>query len=109
MAQVFTKRKAYDKLCIRNPKYEVTTIMRLREVARKAGFHEALKAARLKRGWTKYRLAKALGVSWLTVNAWEKGRSAPSVLNTLKLVRIFPELLELVNGGDGDGEERKER
>jgi len=88
------------------------TVMRLREVARKAGFHEALKAARLKRGWTKWRLAKALRVSWLTVNAWEKGRNAPSVLNTLKLVRLFPELLELVelvNGGDGDGEERKER
>jgi DNA-binding XRE family transcriptional regulator len=54
-------------------------------------------------------LAKALGVSWLTVNAWEKGRNAPSALNTLKLVRLFPELLELVNGGDGDAEERKER
>jgi len=82
--------------------------MRLREVARKAGFHEALKEARLRRGWTKWRLAKELGVSWLTVNAWEKGRNAPSVLNTLKLVRLFPELLELV-GGDGNGEERKDR
>jgi len=87
---------------------EVMIVMRLREVARKAGFHEALKKIRVKRGWTKWRLAKALGVSWLTVNAWEKGRSAPSALNTLKLVRLFPELLELVgNGGDGDGEERK--
>jgi DNA-binding XRE family transcriptional regulator len=45
----------------------------------------------------------------LTVNAWEKGRNAPSALNTLKLVRLFPELLELVNGGDGDAEEREER
>lgn len=83
--------------------------MRRRQVARKAGFHKMLKAVRLKRGWTKSRLAKALGVSWLTVNAWEKGRNAPSALNTLKLVRLFPELLELVNGGDGDAEERKER
>jgi DNA-binding XRE family transcriptional regulator len=109
MAQVFTRRKTYDKLYIRNPKYEVMTVMRLQEVARKVGFHEALKAVRVRKGWTKYRLAKVLGVSWLTVNAWEKGRNAPSALNILKLVRIFPELLELVNGGDGNGEERKER
>jgi hypothetical protein len=68
--------------------------MRRWRVAKK-GFHEALKAARVRKGWTKYRLAKALGVS--------------SALNTLKLVRLFPELLELVNGGDGDAEERKER
>jgi DNA-binding XRE family transcriptional regulator len=87
---------------------EVKTGMRRRRVAKK-GFHEALKAARVRKGWTKYRLAKALGVSWLTVNAWEKRRNAPSALNTLKLVRLFPELLELVNGGDGDAEERKER
>ncbi len=33
--------------------------------SKKAGFHEALKEARVKRGWTKYRLAKALGVNWL--------------------------------------------
>jgi len=83
--------------------------MRRQGVVRKVGFHEAIKAARLKRGWTKWRLAKALGVDWLTVNAWEKGRNAPSFLSTLKLVRIFPELLELVNGGDEDGEEREDR
>jgi len=83
-------------------------IMRLREVARKAGLHEVLKKARERRGLSKRRLAKMLGVSWFTINEWEKGNRSPSVLNTLKLVRIFPELLELV-GGDGDGEKRAKR
>jgi len=80
--------------------------MRLRK---KVDFHEAIREARSKKGWTKWRLAKALGVDWHTVNAWEKGRRTPSFLSTIRLIRLFPELLELLEGGEADGEERKDR
>jgi len=70
---------------------------------------EALKVARKKRGLSKWQVAKVLGVGWLTVHAWEEGKYLPRADKLLKLARLFPELLELVNGGDEDGEERKER
>ncbi len=71
-------------------------------------FAEALKKVRRDKRLSKYRLAKECGVSWLTVNDWEKGRKLPSFPNTIKLFRLFPELMDLL-GGDGDGKARKKR
>lgn len=71
-------------------------------------FAKALKDARRRRGLSKYRVAKEVGVTWQTVWKWERGDFMPRSDQLLKLLRLFPELLEL-RGGNGNGAKRKDR
>lgn len=44
-----------------------------------------IRALRTSLGWTQERLARELGVSWTTVNRWERGKTEPSPLAEAKL------------------------
>ena len=39
----------------------------------------------LQKGWSKYKIAKTLGVTWQTVNNWHRGRFQPSQTYAVKL------------------------
>lgn len=59
-------------------------------------FGEALKKARESRGLTKWKVAKEVGVSWMTYWAWEKGKRSPRSTYLIRLLRLFPELWDLM-------------
>ena len=42
----------------------------------------------MKLGWSKYRIAKELSVSWQTVNNWYRGRFQPSQTYAVKLEKL---------------------
>jgi len=60
---------------------------------------ERIKKIRLSLGWSQERLARELGVSFSTVNRWERGRTSPSPLAEKGL-----EKLDLINGNQVNGE-----
>lgn len=45
----------------------------------------------LKKGWTKYRLAKILKVSWNTVHLWERGKHEATKASVEKLETLLNE------------------
>jgi len=49
---------------------------------------ERIKKIRISLGWSQERLARELGVSFSTVNRWEKGRTAPSPLAVKEIERL---------------------
>jgi DNA-binding transcriptional regulator YiaG len=49
---------------------------------------EEVKALREQLGWTQERMARELGVSFATVNRWEKGHRSPSHLAEKTLQRL---------------------
>lgn len=49
---------------------------------------EEVKALREQLGWTQERMARELGVSFATVNRWEKGHTTPSNLAEKTLERL---------------------
>ncbi len=50
--------------------------------------HDEIKRLRLALSWSQERMARELGVSFCTVNRWEKGRSNPSPMALNALGRI---------------------
>jgi len=64
----------------------------------KQKFAIALRQARLERGWSQERLARALGVSKYTIHRWEKGICMPTsqaIIKRIKAVlggRVFQEV-----------------
>ncbi len=50
--------------------------------------YEWIKKIRLGLGWTQERLAREIGVSFSTVNRWERGQSAPSPLAAKNLKKL---------------------
>jgi len=60
---------------------------------------ERIKKIRLSLGWSQERLARELGVSFSTVNRWERGRTTPSPLAAKSL-----EKLDIVNGAQVAGD-----
>lgn len=50
-----------------------------------------IKKLRIGLGWSQERLARELGVSFSTVNRWERGRSQPSGLALVGLHRLKPD------------------
>ena len=64
----------------------------------KRQFAERLRRARLERGWSQERLARALGVSKYTVQRWEAGKTHPTsqvIIEQIKAVlggRVFNEV-----------------
>ncbi len=49
---------------------------------------EKIKQIRLRLGWSQEKLARELGVSFCTVNRWEKGRTSPSPMAIRGLERL---------------------
>ena len=49
---------------------------------------EEIKALRLRLEWTQEHMARELGVSFPTVNRWEKGKAKPSSLAVQALERL---------------------
>ena len=49
---------------------------------------EELKTLRQQRGWSQEDLARALGVSFATVNRWENGKTKPSRLAVEKITAV---------------------
>ena len=60
---------------------------------------ERIKKIRLSLGWSQERLARELGVSFSTVNRWERGRTSPSPLAEKSL-----EKLDMINDNQVNGE-----
>ena len=50
--------------------------------------HDEIKRLRLALSWSQERMARELGVSFCTVNRWEKGKSNPSPMALKALGRI---------------------
>jgi len=44
-----------------------------------------------RRGWSKYKIAKEIGVSWNTVHLWDKEVWEPNKENTKKLKELLNE------------------
>ena len=42
-----------------------------------------------RRGWSKYKLAKELGVSWNTIHLWDKGIWKPQINRQKKLKELL--------------------
>lgn len=63
-----------------------------------------IKRLRKTLGWSQERFARELGVSFCTVNRWERGRTSPSPM-ALQALRYFH---EKVAGSDRRSEERSE-
>ena len=55
---------------------------------------DKLKHCRTTKGWTQEQLARNLGVSWNTVQRWEKGKTRPSPLAMEKLEELLKDVLE---------------
>ena len=49
---------------------------------------DELKKLRQQRGWSQEDLARALGVSFATVNRWENGKTKPSRLAVEKITAV---------------------
>ena len=49
---------------------------------------EELKKLRQQQGWSQEDLARALGVSFATVNRWENGKTKPSRLAVEKITAV---------------------
>ncbi len=60
---------------------------------------DRIKKIRLSLGWSQERLARELGVSFSTVNRWERGRTSPSPLAAKSL-----EKLDVFNNSQTEGE-----
>ena len=54
---------------------------------RDKSFAAKLKRARLERGWSQERLARALGVSKYTITRWETGKTRPVCSAVLERIR----------------------
>jgi len=67
-------------------------------------FGKTLREVRERRGLTRKQVAEAVGTTYLNVYFWEKGRHCPSAPFLMRLVALFPELLE-----EGKGNDRKRR
>jgi len=63
-----------------------------------------IKRIRLSLGWSQERLARELGVSFSTVNRWERGRTSPSPM-AIKGIKK----LDMVNGSNVDGNRKSLR
>jgi len=50
-------------------------------------FAKKLRKARLERGWSQERLARALGVSKFTVQRWEAGKTRPTSMAIIMRIR----------------------
>lgn len=50
---------------------------------------EKIKALRSSNGWTQAKLAKRLGITRSSVNAWEMGISVPSTSYIVELAQLF--------------------
>jgi len=48
-----------------------------------------IKTSRQRLGWTKYQLAKEVGIGASNLNLWEANKSIPNVKNFLKLTELF--------------------
>lgn len=64
-----------------------------REIERDADV-ERLVLYRTKRGLSQEKIARMLGVSWATVNRWERSKNAPSDMARL-IIRTFLEQKEV--------------
>jgi DNA-binding XRE family transcriptional regulator len=56
-------------------------------------------------GWSKLRMATALGVSLSTVNNWEVERSKPSPMAKEKLKKLFVEQFRYLDGDSLEGDQ----
>jgi len=65
---------------------------------------EKIKKIRLSLGWSQERMARELGVSFSTVNRWERGRTSPSPLAAKSL-----EAMDKINTNDVNGERQSLR
>ncbi len=65
---------------------------------------DRIKKIRLSLGWSQERMARELGVSFSTVNRWERGRTSPSPLAAKSL-----EKLDMINNNDVNGERQSLR
>lgn len=51
--------------------------------------NSSIKEIREKLGLTQEQLARAIGVSWVTVNRWERNKAKPSPLAASRLQELF--------------------
>lgn len=65
---------------------------------------ERIKKIRLSLGWSQERLARELGVSFSTVNRWERGRTSPSPMAIKGIAK-----LDMLNGSNVDGNRKSLR
>ncbi|MCL6554503.1 MAG: helix-turn-helix domain-containing protein [Firmicutes bacterium] len=56
------------------------------------GLANALRRARVTRGWTQADLGRQVGVTQGAVSLWEQGEETPSFVHMLKLLVTLPEL-----------------
>lgn len=59
-------------------------------------FGEALRDARIKRGYTQEDLQKLIGISSKSIGLIENGERHPRYGALVKMIRLFPELIEKV-------------
>lgn len=53
---------------------------------------QRIKALRLMAGWSQKDMASRLGVTWLTVSNWERGRNIPQPAHREALDRLLQKL-----------------
>jgi transcriptional regulator with XRE-family HTH domain len=53
------------------------------------GMAEKIRALRLQKGFTQTEIAKRLNITKNSVNVWETGACAPSLINLARLAQIF--------------------
>jgi ribosome-binding protein aMBF1 (putative translation factor) len=61
-----------------------------------AYFGAALRAERVRRGWEPAAVAKRLGQARTTVLVWESGRGIPRFTNLMRLLALFPGLVDVL-------------
>ena len=61
-----------------------------------AYFGAALRAERVRRGWEPATVAKQLGQARTTVLVWESGRGIPRFTNLMRLLALFPGLVDVL-------------
>lgn len=67
------------------------------------GIPERLRSLREQLGFSQETLGRAVGVAWQTIDAWERGETAPTLVELSRLTRAMAVPLEaLVGGRDSD-------
>jgi len=63
---------------------------------------KAIRASRKKRKWTQTELAERLQVSQGTISFWERSIETPSLEHLIELVKLMPEIFDLLAQQEAD-------